>query len=62
MKNVNISKLCSLYVEKLLPDLEGKPDWYKMDSAVFSSFNHLHLYFPEAFDHMLKVWGLHEDN
>ena len=61
MKNINISKLCSKYVEHILLDLEGKPDWYKMESAVFSSFNHLNVYFPEAFEHMLKVWGVENE-
>ncbi len=55
-------KDCNKYVDKLLVELSGCSDSYKVKEAVFSSFNHLNVYFPEAYKHMLKVWGVEDEN
>jgi hypothetical protein len=54
---------CDKYIEKKSLELAGCSDDCKMRDSVFSSFNHLSVYFPEAYQHMLKVWGvLNEEN
>lgn len=47
---------CNEYVKKLSTELEGCTEGYKIKVAIFSTFNHLSVYFPEAYKHMLKVW------
>ena len=47
---------CNKYVEKKAAELEGCSAKFQMDMAVFSAFNHLSIFFPEAYKHMLKVW------
>ena len=47
------------YVDKLSNELEGCTEDFKIREAVFSTFNHLSIYFPDAYQHMLKVWGVY---
>lgn len=56
--NFKIIEHCSQYVEKVLINSEGCTDNYKVREAVFSTFNHLSVYFPEAYEDMIKVWGV----
>lgn len=44
------------YLEKKEKELEGCSEGYKMSQLAFSAFNHLSVYFPDAYQHMLKVW------
>lgn len=54
---------CDKYIEKKELELEGCSVRCQMKDAVFSAFNHLSVYFPEAYQHMLKVWGVsNEEN
>ena len=50
------------YVQKILTEFPGLPTEIIVDKAVFSTFNHLYVYFPEAYKHMLKVWGISDEN
>ena len=54
--NFNCVNDCNKYIEKMLVKLEGCTDRFKMMEAIFSTFNHLSVYYPEAYQHMLKVW------
>lgn len=47
---------CNKYVDKKATELEGCSTKFQMSDTVFSAFNHLSIYFPEAYKHMLKVW------
>lgn len=49
---------CNKYLEKKGKELKGCTEDYKMSNVVFSTFNHLSVHFPEAYKHMLKVWGV----
>ncbi len=53
---------CDQYVAKLLFELAGCSDECKIREAVFSTFNHLSVFFPEAYEHMLKVWEIKDEN
>ena len=50
------------YVKKKAAELEGCSDVFKIRDAIFSTFNQLSVYFPEAYQHMLKVWGFSDEN
>lgn len=60
--NKSPSYYCDKYVEKISHELEGCSENFKMGSALFPAFNHLNVYFPEAYQHMLKVWGVLNEN
>ena len=49
---------CKKYVQKIQNELDGCSADYKMDALAFPTFNHLSVYFPEAYKHMLEVWGI----
>jgi hypothetical protein len=54
---------CNEYMKRKYIELEGCSEKYKMRDVVFSTFNHLSIYFPDAYKHMLKVWEIsNEDN
>ena len=53
---------CDKYVNRHLDELQGYSDGYKVREAVFYSFNHLSVYFPQAYKHILKVWGVENEN
>ena len=58
---MNCSQACGKYLERKRIELEGCSEDYKMQDIIFSTFNHLSVYFPEAYEHMLKVWEINED-
>lgn len=60
--NKDCTYYCDKYIELKKIELDGCSENFKMRNVVFSSFNHLSIYFPEAYQHMLKVWGVHENN
>jgi hypothetical protein len=49
------------HVENILTELDGCTEWFKIGEAVFPFFNHLEVYFPEAYQHMLKVLDIEEE-
>jgi hypothetical protein len=57
-KNKDCIYFYNKYIEKLHCELEGCSENYKMGETIFSTFNHLSVYFPDAYQHMLKVWGV----
>jgi hypothetical protein len=60
--NGNCIEYCDKYIKLKSAELEGCSDDYKMRNTVFSTFNHLSVYFPDAYIHMLKVWGVSDEN
>ena len=50
------------YIEKKLIALKGCSEDFKMENMIFSTFTNLSVYFPDAYRHMLKVWGICEEN
>ena len=50
------------YVENINSEMAGCSEAYKLRRSIFPAFNHLNVYFPEAYQHMLKVWGIDEEN
>lgn len=42
------------YVDNMFNELSGCSTKYIIDMAVFPFFNHLNVYFPEAYAHMMK--------
>lgn len=42
--------------EKKLEKLERYTE--SLEDSIWSTFNHLSVYFPEAYQHMLEVWGV----
>jgi hypothetical protein len=49
------------YVDKVLEKYEGCSEGFKINKAVFSTFNHLSVWFPDAYKHMLEVWEIDDE-
>jgi len=47
---------CQEYVKRKCTEFQDYSVEYRMHDALFSTFNHLSTYFPEVYEHMLKVW------
>ena len=62
MSNKCCIEHCNEYVKRILVEFSGCTEEFKLDRAVFSTFNHLSVYFPDAYEHMLKVWGIKNEN
>lgn len=65
MNNNDIEKDCfyyfTKYIEKKEIELKGCSSSYKMENVIFSTFNNLSIYFPEAYQHMLKIWKVKDE-
>ena len=50
------------YVYKILKEYEGCTTEYAINCAVWPAFIELIYHFPEAYKHMLKVWGVSDED
>ena len=53
---------CTRYLEKVEREAEGCTHDYKMNACIYSTFNNLYFRFPDAYKHMLKIWGIDNEN
>lgn len=53
---------CDKYIERKKIELIGYSDDAKFNKVISSTFIHLSILFPEAYQHMLKVWNVLDEN
>jgi hypothetical protein len=54
---------CEIYVKRKCTELQDySSDECKIYCTIFSTFINLSVFFPDAYEHMLKVWEISTEN